>query len=340
MAGLYQSPSNKSLNDISGRLGSRGARSSTQKHQRINPLLLWIAIAGVLLLYNFHVPYNYTDSLDHNLLSIEASILASTLASTASAGAAAGKKYTPLPALPLQSTSTMTLRELDQLRIKRYSFGGGQGDPRHLGGFGQFDKASASPAVWQHMVETFNIRTVLDVGCARGWSASWFYYHQVHAVCVEGSHDAIVQNALTDPDFLIEHDFTRGPWGPATTVDAIWAADFVQQVSLQYQANYLETFRKAAMLFITTPQDGGWHTVELHTIRWWILRLERMGFHYERELSQQLQQIAANESRKNVPSPDGASYNALSIIKSIMVSTKSSMGILRHNCICPHICSL
>ncbi len=88
---------------------------------------------------------------------------------------------------------------------------GGKGDKPHLGGFASndIDMMGVSPAAWKLMVEQHGIKSLLDVGCGRGISTSWFHMHGVDAQCVEGSHDAVEQSVLP-PSLITEHDFSRG----------------------------------------------------------------------------------------------------------------------------------
>jgi hypothetical protein len=92
------------------------------------------------------------------------------------------------------------------------------------------DTAGISPSLWKHMMEYFGVKTLLDVGCGRGVSTSWFHLQGVKATCVEGSKDARSKNLLItlisedgkNPSAVderyIEHDYTRGPWWPSETV--------------------------------------------------------------------------------------------------------------------------
>jgi SAM-dependent methyltransferase len=206
-------------------------------------------------------------------------------------------------------------------RRKRHGRGiGGIGDPKHLGGFHSFNKHTVSPFVWKQMVEKYNIRSVLDIGCGRGWSTLWFRLHGLDSVCVDGSRDAIRQTVLP-ADAIVEHDFTLGPWWPEKTYDAVWASDFIQMVSLPFQANYLAAFRKAALIFVTAPQHGGWHAVQTHPFGWWIRRFELLGFRYDEELTFELHKLAKEESDSNINAPDGSTYGAQSIISSLLVCT-------------------
>ena len=207
----------------------------------------------------------------------------------------------------------------DELRTQRFDFGGGQGDAKHLGGFGQFDKTSISPAVWQWMMETVGVKSVLDIGCGRGWSTSWFLYHGVDALCVEGSHDAVSQNAVTNPDHIVEHDFTLGSWWPSQTYDVAWVAEFVQQVSWMYSPNYIPALRKTALLFVTTPWDSGWHHVEVHSADWWIHRFELLGWKFNPVLTSTVRTLAADETASKSLAPDGSLYAPFLIMKTVLV---------------------
>ena len=106
---------------------------------------------------------------------------------------------------------------------------GGKGDMKHLGGFTELDLHGVSPSVWKLMISYFGVRSLLDVGCGKGISTSWFYEHGVDTHCVEGSHDAVTQSILPDPTTQVtEHDFSRGPWWPEQTVDAVWCVEFTE----------------------------------------------------------------------------------------------------------------
>lgn len=199
------------------------------------------------------------------------------------------------PALP--SIRTTADEEKSIVRDNLY---GGAGDKPHLGGFTNFDNMGISPSVWTHMIRHLGIRSVLDVGCGRGVSTSWFILHGLEYVaCAEGSHDAIVQSIVPHIEKegkvpngteyeLVEHDFSRGPWWPSRTVDAVWCVEFTEHVGRNFQPNYLASWRKAALIFMTHSKWGGWHHVEVHSSEWWIVRMEAMGFRYSDILTKEI----------------------------------------------------
>lgn len=146
---------------------------------------------------------------------------------------------------------------------------GGQGDKKHLGGFTDIDFSGISPATWKFMITFFGIKSVMDVGCGRGISSAWFFLHGVNTLCLEGSHDAVLKTVLPHPaKQIVEHDFSRGPWWPTDTYDAVWCVEFLEHVGRNYHYNYFSAFRKSALIFATHSNWGGWHHVEVHSDDW------------------------------------------------------------------------
>lgn len=177
--------------------------------------------------------------------------------------------------------------------------------------------AGISPNVWKNMIKEYGVRSLLDVGCGRGISSSWFLYHGARIKCAEGSHDAVERTLLPDPATQVtEHDFSRGPWWPKETYDAVWAVEFLEHVGVNYHFNYITAFRKAALIFVTSSRWGGWHHVEVHMDDWWIKKYESYGFHYSPELSQQVKNWAQSE---NNIGPDGKKFRAQHIRMSMKV---------------------
>jgi 2-polyprenyl-3-methyl-5-hydroxy-6-metoxy-1,4-benzoquinol methylase len=140
----------------------------------------------------------------------------------------------------------------DTKRIGTASIYGGQGDKKHLGGFTEVDIHGISPYVWRMMMGEYGIKSVIDVGCGRGISTLWFAMNGMDALCVEGSHDAYEKTVLPNPATqMVEHDFSRGPWWPTKTYDAVWSVEFLEHVGRNFHQNYLPVFRSAAIIFAT-----------------------------------------------------------------------------------------
>jgi hypothetical protein len=134
------------------------------------------------------------------------------------------------------------------------------------------------------MLSEIGVHSLIDVGCGRGISTSYFYRRGVDVLCVEGSHDAIQQSYLPR-ERIVQHDFSGGQWWPEQTYDVAWSTEFLEHVGRQYMDNYITVFMKAALVFVTTSGWGGHHHVEVHAPWWWKARFEARGFIYSEYLS-------------------------------------------------------
>jgi SAM-dependent methyltransferase len=177
--------------------------------------------------------------------------------------------------------SPKTLRQKDPSVPDIY---GGKIDPSHLGGFIAQDNATISPNVWNMMLGPWAVKSFLDLGCGRGFSAKYFLDQGARVLCVEGSRDAIAQSLLP-AETIIGHDVTLGPWWPEETFDVLWSTEFLEHVGRPFMKNYLPIMRRAAIIMITQPGWGGWHHVEVHSPSWWRTRMELQGFFFSSSLS-------------------------------------------------------
>ena len=232
------------------------------------------------------------------------------------------RPFSPLDPPPGSAVALPSIRideKIGEKEVKRGIYGG-KGDKKHLGGFTDFDRQGVSPAVWKHMVSQLGVKSVLDVGCGRGISTSWFKLHGVETSCVEGSHDAVVQSIVPGSEsVVVEHDFSRGPWWPDRTVDAVWCVEFLEHVGRNFHVNYLPAFRKAALIFATHSRWGGWHHVEVHMDPWWKTKFELYGFVYSPELTDAVKTAAHEERKSKVIMPNGDESNAQHITLNMQV---------------------
>jgi hypothetical protein len=213
-----------------------------------------------------------------------------------------------LPSPPALPSVRLSAEEEEKVHNKRKKYGG-VGDKLHLGkcffvwqrlkhlpisgGFTALDTQGLSTNVFNYMLGPLAIKSIIDVGCGKGVSTKTFLDNGAKVLCVEGSHDAVLQSLLP-PSLIIEHDFTRGPWWPAETYDAVWSVEFLEHVSRDYMANYLPIFKRAALLFVTSSGFGGWHHVEIHEQYWWRVRLAANGFIFSEDLTERVRRYASD----------------------------------------------
>ena len=172
-----------------------------------------------------------------------------------------GTKYRATKSPPNMPSVRLSDAEEAAVADKRKIYGG-KGDKLHLGGFTDFDRMGVSDNAFNYMIGYLGIKSVVDVGCGKGFSTKFFMDRGANVLCVEGSHDAVTKSLLP-ADKIVEHDFTRGQWWPEQTYDALWSVEFLEHVGRPYMQNYLPIFHKSALIFVTSSGWGGWHHVEV-----------------------------------------------------------------------------
>lgn len=135
--------------------------------------------------------------------------------------------------------------------------------PDHLGG--HLGNSHVDAAVLQYLIARYDIKSMLDVGCGPGAMVDLARRHGLLAWGVDGDHTIV-------SDYLLVHDYTRGPYRASIAFDLIWCFEFVEHVEAIYQENYLATFADGRVLFLSTPGPGfgGWHHVNEQPEAYWI----------------------------------------------------------------------
>ncbi len=150
----------------------------------------------------------------------------------------------------------------------------------HLGGyFHGGDEATWSPKLWTRLVEQFDVRSVLDIGCGEGHSTKFFQGLGCDVLGLEGSEEALANSAL--PDRMVRHDFSKAPFVPDREFDLVWTCEFVEHVEHEFVANILRTLaaaRKAVAMTHAFPGQHGHHHVNCQPNRYWIGLIEGQGF--------------------------------------------------------------
>ncbi len=131
------------------------------------------------------------------------------------------------------------------------------------------------------MVEALEVRSVLDVGCGEGHAAAFFRDLGCRVRGVDGSLQAHRDSLV--PDAHVVHDFTKGAYFPGEDYDLVWSCEFVEHVEERYCGHFLETFRASRrwlMITHATPDQVGYHHVNLQHREYWIDKIEAVGFRY------------------------------------------------------------
>jgi len=179
----------------------------------------------------------------------------------------------------------------------------GKENKPHLGGYivgltSYGDPNTYATEVWDWMISN-NIMSVLDIGCGEGHSTKYFIDNGIECLGIEGGENAYNNSSVKSS--MILHDFCSGPFIPNKRYDAVWCCEFVEHVEEKYSNYFLETFCHANKIFMThaVPGQDGYHHVNCQTSKYWIEKIENLGYKYNFSLSNYLRSITEKMHVKN-----------------------------------------
>jgi SAM-dependent methyltransferase len=155
----------------------------------------------------------------------------------------------------------------------------------HLGGcIIEGDEFTYMPDIWQELLDTFPIRTILDVGCGAGRNLEWFKEKGLQVQGVEGWPEAIEQCKVP----VIAHDYTLGPLALKNNYDLCICTEFVEHVEQRFEENWFQTMKSATHILMChgLPGQAGYHHVNCQPSEYWVSRFAENGYIKNEELSE------------------------------------------------------
>ena len=154
---------------------------------------------------------------------------------------------------------------------------------RHLGGHGNTTHVDAGAL--DYLVETFVVRTMLDLGCATGGMVKLARSRGVFAVGVDGD-----PNLDPQPEFT--WDFSKGPMGTEELggFDLVWCIEFVEHVEQRFMSNYLSAMRESRVVMLTHAPPGtpGQHHVNCQLAEYWVDVFKSVNFMLDHETTREV----------------------------------------------------
>ena len=156
----------------------------------------------------------------------------------------------------------------------------------HLGGsiHPEGDPNTWMPDVWQHLIEKYDVLSMLDIGCGTGVNTAWFEKHCARVIGIDGTPEYVEQSKLRRESRVV-HDYTKGPYDPGFISDLAWSSEFVEHVEEQFIPNFMATFQRCRYVCIThaTPGQGGINHMNEQSSEYWIAQFAYYGFRYDAE---------------------------------------------------------
>lgn len=157
----------------------------------------------------------------------------------------------------------------------------------HLGGYiPGGDPATHFPDLYRWLVDT-GVRSVIDVGCGEGRTIDYFHQLGCRVLGIDG-----VEQKHSN---ITKHDYTQGPLAIRDSFDLAWSCEFVEHVSEQHMANFLQTFQCANAVLMTHAEPGqpGHHHVNCQPALYWIGAMAAAGFRFDQDFTDRARERAA-----------------------------------------------
>lgn len=159
----------------------------------------------------------------------------------------------------------------------------------HLGG--HYGHTTMPLTTFDYIVNTLNVKSVVDIGCGPGGMSLYGNYKGVHVQGIDGDISIEKQN------FIQFHDFTTGPLSLDSNYDLAWSCEFLEHVYSQYIPNFMKVFQQAQYVFCTAapPGQGGHHHVNEQPLEYWYNVFDQHGFDHDSELMTEIKKTSGDK---------------------------------------------
>jgi hypothetical protein len=165
----------------------------------------------------------------------------------------------------------------------------------HLGGYlPGGDPDTYYPAMWDWLIDTWEVASVVDVGCGDGLGSLAHFANRLgweNVVGVEGMDTT--ESSMTG--LIYRHDYTTGPFDPRREFDLGWSAEFLEHVEESFVPNFMATFRCCRFVCVTHGEPGqpGHHHVNNQPGDYWKGAFAANGFEFDEGLTAMTKAAAA-----------------------------------------------
>lgn len=145
---------------------------------------------------------------------------------------------------------------------------------------------SLSPtALIDLVIEKFQPKTVLDVGCGTGVSLQYFLAQGMKAVGLENSKLAIAKSPVSKQ--IIRHNLKK-KLELHQKFDLVWSFEVIEHIHPQFEAIFLNTLvnhSNRIIISAAVPGQGGHGHFNEQLPEYWIRRFSDLGFQFNAEIT-------------------------------------------------------
>jgi len=175
----------------------------------------------------------------------------------------------------------------------------------HLGGCAlEGDGATYYPDMWDFMIDSLCIESMIDLGCGAGMAADYFKSCGVSVLGIEGTRGAIDNGLLSEEDGeVVQHDYEVEPYLLTDKKDFAWTCEFVEHVSDAGSHNFMRTLQSCRIVAMTfaPPGQGGYNHVNEQPAEYWIQRFQQYGFKLMNDYTFLCRKIAESDWKNHTP---------------------------------------
>lgn len=141
------------------------------------------------------------------------------------------------------------------------------------------------------VMEHWNPRSVLDIGCGTGMAMKYLVDRGVDCVGIEGSSAAIKASPVSDRIRCLN---LNHPISLNQMFDVVWSYEVAEHIHPKYTEAYLQTLTSHGSVVVMSaaqPGQGGYGHFNEQPPQYWVDRLERRGFSYLSDVSAHFQSL-------------------------------------------------
>jgi SAM-dependent methyltransferase len=159
------------------------------------------------------------------------------------------------------------------------------------------DPNTWNPVLWDYLIKTYNIQSMLDCGCGVGTAQLFFERNGIKNIGFDGT-EIMRPHHFVAKNFNV-HNLNNGPFYKEP-VDLFWSCDVFEHIDEKYLPNIMETINLSQariLAFAAAPEGaGGWHHVNCKNPPYWIEKLVQYcpNYEYDEEETKKCHSLSSN----------------------------------------------
>lgn len=147
------------------------------------------------------------------------------------------------------------------------------------------DPSTYTPELWRWLRETYNIQSVLDVGCGEGRAVRWWQDNHIIAHGIDGLKTNIDRcpPACWICDITNNQEVNKAKTNIARQYDLVWCCEVAEHIEEKYMENLMYFLSRGRVIAITTAKPGqdGYHHVNCKSDDYWIATFKNYKYEFD-----------------------------------------------------------